>query len=429
MKLNTFIDIFAGCGGMSLGAMQAGLVPKLALEKDANACATYRRNISECIQQVDVREFQSKAIPECDLLIGGFPCQPFSLSGLQQGFEHKDGDLFAECIRFILGSNAKAFILENVTGFARLQKGYWLQRALYELRKIGFSVDFKIINASEFGVAQKRERLFIVGNRFGYKFAFPSSSENILSVKSAIDDLKGFEDREFNHEPMKHTKRIIERFAAVLPGRTARDAMDKNPELGNAKITKQCYRRLIANEPAPTIVANFVTTTIHYELHRNLTAREAARIQSFPDNFIFEGYKTRMSWQHELSQFEQIGNAVPPKIAKVLCEAMITCFAEAKPREDQGQLAMPFIEPTEAPITPKVIKSKSAGSSGGKRGRKSALSSWYDKMAQAQKGTEFLVPRTKGSEHPSFIIAGLKRRGRNAKVEIVDNGFSVTIIS
>ena len=405
------------------------MVPKLALEIDANACATYRKNISNCIQQVDVREFQTRDIPECDLVIGGFPCQPFSLSGLQQGFEHKDGDLFAECLRFISASNAKAFILENVTGFARLQKGYWLDRAVCELSNLGFSVDFRIINAAEFGVAQKRERLFIVGNRFGYEFLFPNGGKQILSVKSVIDDLKGFESRDFNHDPMKHTKRIVERFAAVPPGRTARDAMDKNPELGTAKITKQCYRRLVADDPAPTIVANFVTTTIHYELNRNLTAREAARIQSFPDDFVFEGYKTRMSWQHELSQFEQIGNAVPPKIAKILCEAMLACFADSKPRADQGQLAMPFMERAGAPVARTATKSKSASPSGGKRGRKSALSAWYDEMAQAKLGAEFLVPRTNNSEHPSFIIAGLKRRGRNAKVDVVENGFFVQIVS
>lgn len=431
MKLETFIDLFAGCGGMSLGALQAGMVPKLALEKDANACATYRRNISNCVKQIDIREFQTKDIPECDLVMGGFPCQPFSLSGLQQGFEHKDGDLFAECLRFISGSNAKAFILENVTGFARLQKGYWLERAVYELTKLGFCVDFKILNAAEFGVAQKRQRLFIIGNRFDYKFSFPKGDNKIVSVKSVIDDLKGFENRDFNHDPMRHTKRIVERFAAVQPGRTARDAMDKNPELGTAKITKQCYRRLVADDAAPTIVANFVTTTIHYELNRNLTAREAARLQSFPDNFVFEGYKTRMSWQNELSQFEQIGNAVPPKIAKLLCEAMQACFAESKPREDQDQdqLAMPFMAAARLPEPQRVMKSKSTTSSSGKRGRKSALSAWYDKMAQAQQGAQFLVPRTKGSEHPSFIIAGLKRRGRNATVDAVEDGFVVKIIS
>jgi DNA (cytosine-5)-methyltransferase 1 len=426
MKPWTFIDLFAGCGGMSLGAIQAGCEQMLAIEVDENACASYRRNISSNVVNNDVRCVSAGMFPSADLVLGGFPCQPFSLSGLQQGFDDKNGDLFHQCLRVLSIVKPKAFLLENVPGFLRLQNGIWMKKALYELQKLGYTVTYQNLNANDYGLPQRRERLFIVGNLDGYEYRFPKPTRTGTSVAAAIDDLKGFIDPAINHEPMRHTQRIITRFAAVKPGETTRHAMDRDSSLGTAKITKQCYRRLVRDEPAPTIVANFVTTTIHYDLNRNLTAREAARLQGFPDDFIFEGFKTRMSWQHGLSQFEQIGNAVPPILAKVLCENLIACYQEKRPATKTYQLDLGFTEEEEFKRSYKV---KKRDPERGKRGRKSALSSWYDRMATGKKGEVFQVPRTTQSEDSQFIAAGLRRRGRI--VEVLENaeGFSVTLLN
>lgn len=421
-NITSFIDLFAGCGGMSLGASNAGLKAALAIEIDENASKTYQRNLKFPIINTDIRNVENHIFPKVDLVLGGFPCQPFSLAGLQRGFDGKDGDLFYQCLRVLNVVKPKAFIFENVAGFLRLQSGLWMKQALKELNKLGYTVTYKSLNSFDYGLPQKRERLFIVGNLYGYEYSFPLPTKKGLSVKEAIDDLKDFTDKSINHEPMRHTQRIIERFSAVLPGKTAKDAMDKNPNLGNAKITKQCYRRLIAEEPAPTVVANFVTTTIHYELNRNLTAREAARIQGFPDTFLFEGDKTRMSWQPGLSQFEQIGNAVPPKLIEVLCEGLEVCFTEKVNAKEKYQTE--FFSEAELIGRPNKIKKKPAG----KRGRKTALSEWYEKIALGNCNDTFFVPRTNEAENKLFISAGLRKRGRQVEVVDGEEGFVVKLI-
>ena len=314
----TYIDLFAGCGGFSLGLREAGLRGVWAIELDEDATATYRTNIGDHILCGDIRKIDTKTVPHPDLLVGGFPCQPFSIAGLQHGFSGRDGDLFYQCVRFIENLSPSIFILENVPGFVRLKKGMFHEEAIRVLRSLGYFVDWKILNAADYEVPQVRERLIIMGNKLGRRNLFPKPTNHRISAQEAIDDIRQNMDSFKNNDPMRHTERIKRRFAAVQPGETARDAMDRDPSLGNAKITKQCYRRMIPTDPAPTIVANFVTTTIHYCENRNLTAREAARLQTFPDNFEFQGLKTRMSWQTGLSQFEQIGNAVPPRIGKLL---------------------------------------------------------------------------------------------------------------
>jgi DNA (cytosine-5)-methyltransferase 1 len=188
----------------------------------------------------------------------------------------KDGDLFYQCVRFIHDLAPSVFILENVPGFLRLRKGAFHEEAIKTLSSLGYFVEWKVLNAADYQVPQERQRLFIMGNRLGHKNKFPDPIPGRVSARDAIDDIRHKMDAFENNDPMRHTERIIRRFAAVRPGETARDAMERDPSLGTAKITKQCYRRLIPTDPAPTVVANFVTTTIHYCENRNLTAREAA---------------------------------------------------------------------------------------------------------------------------------------------------------
>ena len=374
----------------------------------------------------DIRNINTSDIPIADILVGGFPCQPFSLSGLQKGFSGKDGDLFYQCVRLIANLKPKVFLLENVPGFARLQKGKFLSKSVETLESLGYVVDYKILNAVNFGVPQERQRLFLMGNNLGRENLFPQKTNSYITAKEAIDDIRLNMDSFDNNIPMRHTERIKKRFAAVRQGETARDAMDRDPSLGTAKITKQCYRRMYENKPAPTIVANFVTTTIHYCENRNLTAREAARIQSFPDNFIFQGRKTRMSWQKELSQFEQIGNAVPPKLITAIGKCIIKII-EGKTEESKRVKTVQTKLFEEVPLT----QINGTNNNANKRGRKSKYEQIYNEIEATVEGDKYLLPYEVDENFETFLKGAMRRRrikytltkeGNKVIIKILSNG-------
>lgn len=419
-KEYTFIDLFAGCGGLSYGLIQAGFKCKWAIEIDENACETYRYNIGNHIVCKDIREVDANEVPKVDLLVGGFPCQPFSVAGLQHGFDGKDGDLFYQCVRFIKKVEPKVFMLENVPGFVTLKKGYYLTEAMRVLRDLGYCVSWKLLDCSDYSIPQIRKRIIILGNKLAVENLYPIPTGVKVSVKEAIDDIWQTPETFSNNEPMHHSQRIIERFSHVLPGETALDAMKRNPELGTAKITKQCYRRMIPNDPAPTIVANFVTTTIHYSQNRNLTAREAARIQTFPDDFIFMGYKTRMSWQKSLSQFEQIGNAVPPRLAKLIGECIIKMLnGEAAPYEtphEYQQLSLNL------DVGEHESKVNERGKNHTNRGRTSKYSSVYESIEKLQVNEELLLQYHEGDDFFIFLPGAMRRRNIQYTLSTKSNG-------
>jgi len=289
------------------------------------------------------------------------------------------------------------------------------EEAIRVLRSLGYFVDWKILNAADYEVPQVRERLIIMGNKLGRRNLFPKPTNHRISAQEAIDDIRQNMDSFKNNDPMRHTERIKRRFAAVQPGETARDAMDRDPSLGNAKITKQCYRRMIPTDPAPTIVANFVTTTIHYCENRNLTAREAARLQTFPDNFEFQGLKTRMSWQTGLSQFEQIGNAVPPRIGKLLGQCAIDvlkCNTEAVSAAE-----LDAQEPKQLSLfssrTAEDSDSETASQpqfNGTKRGRKSRFAHIYKQIENLQPNCALRITTDTPEEFFTFLKGAMRRR-------------------
>jgi DNA (cytosine-5)-methyltransferase 1 len=425
MKKYTCIDLFAGCGGFSLGLKNAGIKPIWANEIDEDAAKTYAYNLGNHIICDDIRNIDTSKIPSADILVGGFPCQPFSLSGLQKGFSGKDGDLFYQCARLIANLKPKVFLLENVPGFARLQKGKFLTKSVEALEALGYVVDFKILNSANYGVPQERKRLFIMGNNLGKENLFPKKTNSYITVKEAIDDIRHNMDSFENNIPMRHTERIKKRFSAVRQGETARDAMDRDPSLGTAKITKQCYRRMYEDKPAPTIVANFVTTTIHYCENRNLTAREAARVQSFPDNFIFQGRKTRMSWQKGLSQFEQIGNAVPPKLITSIGKCLIKII-EGK-TEDSKKVKI---------IQTKLFEETTSSTVNGvnnisdnNRGRKSKYEKIYKEIEATRIGGEYKLQNVVDENFKTFLEGAMRRRRIKYKLTKENNKLVIEIIS
>lgn len=407
MKTFTFVDLFAGCGGFSLGLKNAGLTPIWAVEIDPDAVSTYKNNLGDHIVLADISSINIDEVPKADVLVGGFPCQPFSLSGLQNGFNGKNGDLFHQCVRFIQALEPKVFILENVQGFLTLKNGQYLKHALEILKSLGYHVSYKLLDAAEYGVPQSRKRLFLIGNKLGVENLFPVGNSARISVKEAIDDIRMNMGQFINNEPMRHTERIKKRFAAVRPGESALDAMARDPSLGTAKITKQCYRRLYANLPAPTIVANFVTTTIHYEENRNLTAREAARIQSFPDDFVFLGRKTRMSWQKELSQFEQIGNAVAPKMAEALGGQVLKMLMGKSP---SVVVSEQLDNNLYTQLSLDIPSSSETKNDKGKRGRKSRFEDIYSTIESLSIGEKLQIPATIDEAFFVFLEGAMHRR-------------------
>ncbi len=423
MKNKNFkvIDLFSGCGGFSLGFKKQGFTISQAIEIDEAACLTFENNLDVKPICEDISKIKDSKFKKADVLIGGFPCQPFSLSGLQDGFKGKSGDSFEQCIRSIKLTKPTVVVLENVTGFKKLHGGIFHDLAIRELSDLGFYVKSFELNSKFFSVPQDRTRLFIVATKNNSEIIPPAQEGKIISVKEALNDLVGKENKFANHEPMKHTERIKERFAATLPGESTREAMDRNPSLGEAKITKQCYRRLIPDLPAPTLVANFVTTTIHYSQNRNITAREGARIQSFPDDFIFEGLKTRMSWQEGLSQFEQIGNAVAPRVAEAI--AVMTSnilnkkFGDAKKIKLSQTDMFDDLDSRYQMVMKSINKKKKTS---GKRGRTSKNQKIYEKIEKMKAG-ERIKLSDEVTKNQFFFDAAMRRRKIEGEIEETGN--------
>ena len=357
------IDLFSGCGGMTLGFGWAGFNSVLASDIDENCEKTFATNFPEIpFLCGDLSEFTKDEFDtiiskkEIDVIIGGPPCQGFSLANKKRNKVSEDprNKLFYEFVKTINWYNPKSFVMENVKGLLSMESGQVIKQIQNEFEnagKFGYEVRTKVLKASDYGVPQSRERVIIIGIRKDLELIpeFPPKKyEKEVTVEEAISDLPKINAGEgeeklnyeskptndyqqfmrknskkvFNHIAMRHTQRLIERFRAIQPGKNLLDVWEThgavqrgNPNEKSKVKFSQNNLRLIANKPAPTIAASFQSNFIHPFLDRNFTAREGARLQSFPDDFIFEGMRTKMSWEKGLSQYQQIGNAVPPLMA------------------------------------------------------------------------------------------------------------------
>lgn len=362
----TIIDLFSGCGGLSQGFKDAGFEIVFANDIDENCAMTYRYN--HCnhgskipFYQGDIRLLDNKTLLKLvkrktvDGVIGGPPCQGFSLAGKRMSNDPRN-HLVYEFMRVVELFKPKFFLMENVPGLLSMDEGKTYTKIISEFGKIGYvlNTDNNILNASDFGVPQIRKRLFILGFREDYKKQ-PTLPKNILNNKitvwEAINDLpqigagEGEETQKYNRKPttkytkwarkgsrelhnhvsMKHTDRILRRFGATKEGEGVEDVMHLHPVMvregrTSHKVFSQNHNRLFPDKPAPTVAAGFKINFIHPYLNRSLTAREGARLQSFRDTFLFFGKRTRMSWEKGLEQYEQIGNAVPPLLAEAVAK-------------------------------------------------------------------------------------------------------------
>lgn len=362
------IDLFAGCGGMSLGFEMAGFQASLASEIDHWASDTYKKNhkktpvIVEDIRKVkDLDSIKREyGLSHVDGVIGGPPCQGFSLSGNRDRKDPRNS-LFMEFVRFVDYFQPKFFVMENVKGILSMKTANGEKVSdiiISEFNAVGYNVDFSILNSMNYGVPQSRERVFFIGlkKEIPYRkdklFPVPQLRPNeYVSVEKAISDLpeipfeKGKEFGEYKHSPankyqkwiredskgicnhvaMRHTQRLISRFKVIKWGQSVKDVPHEhsalkrgNPAVKSGKVFSQNNMRVNPHKPAPTVAASFQSNFIHPYQDRNFTAREGARLQSFPDRYIFCGSRTTMSWEKNLSQYQQIGNAVPPLLAKAV---------------------------------------------------------------------------------------------------------------
>lgn len=361
------IDLFSGCGGLTKGLSMAGIRSILASDIDENCQKTFNCNfpgvpfICKDVTEIAKEEVDAMLDGQVpDIIVGGPPCQGFSLANKRRNLVKDDprNKLFYGFVKFINWYSPRAFVMENVKGILSMKNGEVFETILDELRNAGqaggYDVAYKVMLASDYGVPQNRERVIIIGTRrdLGLHPAHPApTTDRKITVEEAISDLprieagEGEEVMEYpvepqneyqkmmrgnigyvtNHISMRHTPRVVQRFKAIKPGQSLVDVWDTHGSVkrgapGEKSDVKfgQNNQRLFGNLPAPTIAASFQSNFIHPVLDRNFTAREGARLQSFPDDFIFMGMRTKMSWEKGLSQYQQIGNAVPVLLAKAI---------------------------------------------------------------------------------------------------------------
>lgn len=369
------IDLFAGCGGLSLGFEMEKFNIPLAIEKDEWAAETYKKNhpntnviVGDITKITDLKKLlPSKMI--IDGIIGGPPCQGFSLSGNRDKNDPRNS-LFMDFVRFVNFYKPKFFVMENVTGILSMktkENKYVKDLILQEYDNAGYNVKICKLNAADYGVPQARIRVVFMGIRkdiaFNEEKLGPKpmlSEDKQITIAQAIMDLpqiksgEGNEEMDYtcspqneyqkwarkhsnkvhNHIAMRHTKRLIERFENIRFGQSVANVDDchKQRKRGDAakisgKTFSQNNMRPFPNKPSPTIPASFQSNFIHPYINRNYTAREGARLQSFPDDYIFCGKRTTMSWEKNLSQYQQIGNAVPPLLANAIAKNLLNYFS------------------------------------------------------------------------------------------------------
>ena len=346
------VGIFSGAGGMSLGAINAGIKVELAVEADKHAAGTYAHNHPGTnVFADDIRKLGKKNLKisgEETILFGGPPCQGFSTSNQKtRNKENKDNWLFLEFVRIAKLWKPDWFIFENVSGLVETGKGFFLRKTMEHFEKAGFHCVHWVLNSVDFGVPQKRKRLFIIGSRHGIIPEKPLiTTERGITVQGAINDLPNLKNgasinwmpykarprteyakmmrngakRSPNHLITKNSLLILERYKHIPQGGNWENIP---PELmENYKNYSRChtgiYHRLHESKPSVVLGNYRKNMLIHPTQHRGLSVREAARLQSFPDWYEFKG---SIGFQQQ-----QVGNAVPPLLAEAVFKSIIKTF-------------------------------------------------------------------------------------------------------
>ncbi len=312
------IELFAGAGGLALGLENAGINHELLVEIDTDCVSTLKHNrpswnvLHEDIHEVDFREYEN-----IDIVTGGFPCQAFSYAGKRLGFEDTRGTLFFEFARCVNEVKPQICVAENVQGLIRHDKGRTLKTMIDVLEKMGYHTQYKVLNSWDFGVAQKRKRLFLVGTLKEASFDYPIETNNHPTLKDALKDVPESDGIKYSEAKEKIMDLVPPGGCWVdLPEDIQKEYMGKSYFSGGGK--RGMARRLSWDEPSLTLTtspAQKQTERCHPDETRPFTVREYARIQSFPDEWEFCG---KIS-----SQYKQIGNAVPVKLGEAMGKSII----------------------------------------------------------------------------------------------------------
>lgn len=355
MKKNEIIgiDVFSGAGGLSLGAEMAGIKVRYAIEINKSAAETFAYNhpdanvLQKDIKNVGIEDFTPSI--NVFVVMGGPPCQGFSMSNTRsRTMDNPKNHLFKEFVRLVKVLNPKWFVFENVWGITSIERGDVVPIISKCFEDLGYNVTSQVLWAHKYGVPQKRNRFFMVGNREGIHYEFPKPYECEVTVRDAIFDLpildNGSKEEALPYrlsimESSNYARQmrarlrlsrqnyvsrnndlVIQRYSHIPQGGNWRDI----PEalMFNYSDKSRChsgiYRRLIYDAPSVVISNYRKSMLIHPEQNRGLSVREAARIQSFPDNFIFMGPVSHIQ--------QQIGNAVPPLLAKAVVEQILSYY-------------------------------------------------------------------------------------------------------
>lgn len=304
------VSLFSGAGGLDLGFQMAGHQVIWANDIYGDAVETYKTNLGNHIICDDIENIDTANIPDCDIIIGGFPCQGFSVANTKRSEDDERNVLYKQLIRVIKDKKPKFFLAENVKGILSIGKGTVIEMIMSDFSEMGYRVQKRVLNAADYGVPQKRERVIIVGVRddipFTYQYPEPTHSENggngtekWLSVGAALKDMPDPDqpNNVLNHEYSKYKLRF-------------------NGYIG--------HRAVDPDKPAPTVTARGddkggVVVLHHPNNQRRMSCRELAAVQSFPMDYKFEGNRS--------SIYRQIGNAVPPLLGYAVAK-QFNCYEE-----------------------------------------------------------------------------------------------------
>ena len=317
----TFIEVCSGCGGLSTGFMNKGFKPLFLNEIDSTFCETLKANhpdtliLNKSMEDLELEQYENNV----DLLMGGVPCQSFSQAGKRKGLQDKRGNLVLSFINMIKKLSPKIFLIENVKGLKTHNKGETLNLIIAKINEIGkYTTQFKVLNANDFNVPQKRERLIIIGVRNDlnkiYEYPEPFSYKPIL--KDVLEDCPESEGYQYDEKKFKIMDLVPEGGCWVdLPEEIQKEYMMKSYYSGGGK--RGIAKRLDMNKPSLTLLttpSQKQTERCHPKETRPLQVLEYARIQTFPDDYIFKGKTSQ--------KYMQIGNAVPVKLAESLADSI-----------------------------------------------------------------------------------------------------------
>lgn len=343
MKQINAIDLFCGAGGLSLGFQNAGVNILLGIDNDAKALEVFEKNHNNAkticgdITQIHYDDVIKKiGDKQIDLIIGGPPCQGMSLSGPRK-FDDPRNKLYLSYIRLVEEIKPKAFVIENVPGLVSLFGGQIKESIIQKFNDLGYTVNFQILCAADYGVPQNRKRVVFVGFK-DKLFDFDQiKKKEMVTCEMALSDLPTLENElgldpsdylteatNFYQKLMRKNSSKVRNHIAAVHSEKVKKIISLVPDGGNYKNLPEEYQksrnfhvawtRFRSDRPAPTIDTGH-RHHFHYKYNRVPTVRECARLQSFPDDFIFEGNKTQ--------QFRQVGNAVPPLMAEAIAKAVI----------------------------------------------------------------------------------------------------------